>query len=526
MNRLTFALGTLAAMFLVGFLAADEAEDKAIVAINKLGGKTKGMPVTEVRLVGTKITDAELEDLAAFKQLHKLWLQDTQGTDVGLMYLPPLQQLKELYAHGTKVTDDFMEHLAALEQLEKLSLERTGVTDAGLLHLAALKQLQRLWLSSNDITDAGLKGITTLKKVTILWLARTRVTDAGLKDLASLVNLTELGLSGTKVTDAGLKDLASLTRLRKLDLTGTKVTEAGLIALKKTFPDCQIVSSFNVPERITEPVPSPVPLKVEEYPFEYYHDFRGQPKPAELTWFNVKKENFVKEQPEGLRITLPKTFIHEWGGVGLTTAFGLKGDFEVTYTIEVLQADKPPSGNLGVGPLLAVTTGAVTTGGNSWNGTATVARVLNARGNQVVFWDCHTDSRTLANVWPCTDTTGRLRLKRMGTTLYYYWAPGTQGDNFQEVKQCEYSNGDIENVRLAVTTGRAPANVDVRLLDLRIRTLSPAEGAQAPAPKTPSRRAMWILAIFIALGLITGGFLVWLRKRNADTKEETPPTLI
>ena len=272
--------------------------------------------------------------------------------------------------------------------------------------------------------------------------------------------------------------------------------------------------------------PGPPP-KIEAFPFEFYHDFRGQPKPAELTWFGVKKDNLVKEQPDGLRITLPKTFIHDWGGVGITTAFGFKGDFEVTTSFEILQADKPPGNNVRVGVLLAVSTGG--------DGIASLARVINPKGEEVVFWDWHHDSRISANVTPCTGREGRLRLKRTGNMLYYLWGAGTQGEDFQEIKQCEYGNGDIEHVRLVATTGRTPSTVDVRLLDLRIRTQSPGDlptpspktsgsTGEGPtsAPKTAGRSALWILAILIGGIAMIGGLLVWLRRRSGGTKKEAP----
>lgn len=153
------AIAMLATQILAGLLAADEAEVNAIAAIIKLGGKTKGQPVTDVHLEKAKLDDADLEHLAAFKQLRKLWLHDTNVTDAGFKHLIALKELKELYANGAKATDIAMKHLAALEKLEKLSLEYAGVTDAGLKELTALKRLQKLWLSTNSITDAGLKEI-------------------------------------------------------------------------------------------------------------------------------------------------------------------------------------------------------------------------------------------------------------------------------------------------------------------------------------------------------------------------------
>ena len=68
---------------------ADDAEDKAVAFVEKLGGKVTrddklpGKPVTTLDLVGTKMTDAGLKELAALKSLSSLNLTGTKVTDAG-----------------------------------------------------------------------------------------------------------------------------------------------------------------------------------------------------------------------------------------------------------------------------------------------------------------------------------------------------------------------------------------------------------------------------------------------------------
>src|SRR5262249_54974808 len=118
-------------------IRADEGEDKAVKAIEKLGGsitrdeKTKGKPIVGVDLGDTTVTDPGLKELAGLKQLQTLYL-------------------------GTKVTDAGLKHLAGLKQLHSLYLSDTRVTNAGLKHLAGLKQIQRLGLWGTGVTEAGL----------------------------------------------------------------------------------------------------------------------------------------------------------------------------------------------------------------------------------------------------------------------------------------------------------------------------------------------------------------------------------
>ena len=70
-------------------IRADEVEDKAVKAIEKLGGriyrdmKAKDKPIVGVTLPGPKVTDAGLKHLARLKQLRKLYVYGTLVTDKG-----------------------------------------------------------------------------------------------------------------------------------------------------------------------------------------------------------------------------------------------------------------------------------------------------------------------------------------------------------------------------------------------------------------------------------------------------------
>ena len=73
---------------------ADDAEDRAIAAVEKLGGscrrddKKPNKPVVAVYLQEPKVTDADLKELAplltAFKELTALDLAQTQVAEKGL----------------------------------------------------------------------------------------------------------------------------------------------------------------------------------------------------------------------------------------------------------------------------------------------------------------------------------------------------------------------------------------------------------------------------------------------------------
>jgi len=87
----------------VATLRADEAEDKAVQLVEKLGGTVvrdvalKEMPVFRVDLHFSKVADADLSQLAGLKKLQLLNLCGTQVTDEGMKNLNGLKELKWLY---------------------------------------------------------------------------------------------------------------------------------------------------------------------------------------------------------------------------------------------------------------------------------------------------------------------------------------------------------------------------------------------------------------------------------------------
>lgn len=72
---------------------ADQAEEKAIAYVEKLGGtvfrdnKSPGRPVATVILRSAKVRDAGLKELAELKNLTALVLSETRITDAGLKAL-------------------------------------------------------------------------------------------------------------------------------------------------------------------------------------------------------------------------------------------------------------------------------------------------------------------------------------------------------------------------------------------------------------------------------------------------------
>jgi hypothetical protein len=142
--------------------------------------------------------------------------------------------------------------------------------------------------------------------------------------------------------------------------------------------------------------------------------------------------------------------------------------------------------------------------------------------------------RVANGAFPCTEKLFRLRLTRMGTTLAYAWAPGIDGNNFEEIHRADYGPEDIARVTLAVLNGRTLANVDVQFLDLHIRgqretqaVLDPSKSpprykAKIAATPPPKSGGTWkaLGAVAVLVGIILAGALIFFRRRDAPNKSE------
>jgi hypothetical protein len=93
MSKLRPFVGGLLLFTLAGSsFRADEAEDRAVQTIEKLGGivRLTGNRRNEVDFSGTAVTDAGLKELATFPGLRQLSLRGTRATDAGIRRLKAL----------------------------------------------------------------------------------------------------------------------------------------------------------------------------------------------------------------------------------------------------------------------------------------------------------------------------------------------------------------------------------------------------------------------------------------------------
>lgn len=105
-------------------LGNKEVSDDQIKKLVELGDY-----VVWLNLAGTKVTDAQLKEVAKLKNLSKLHIEKTEITDAGLDALKGLTRLQYLNIYNTKVTDKGLASLEPHKHLRKLYLWQTAVSE-------------------------------------------------------------------------------------------------------------------------------------------------------------------------------------------------------------------------------------------------------------------------------------------------------------------------------------------------------------------------------------------------------------
>jgi hypothetical protein len=249
---------------------------------------------------------------------------------------------------------------------------------------------------------------------------------------------------------------------------------------------------------------------VANYDFRQPPDVQGRTRPPdELKFSNLLNESHLQFRADGVHYHVPSTFIYKAGSaVGLQTTFGLRGDFDVTASFTDFQGESPSSGT-GVGIGLSM--------GTMDSGVCQIARVVrqnNLHGIRYTWWK---QGGPIDELVPCNDTEGRLRMQRIGSTLSYLWAPGTQGENCQTVYQCALGASDIRQMNVSVFTFGTPRDVSARLLSWSFRgqkELDPvSDPSKGPSEERRPRFALMLAALIVALTLTVFGVWGFIRRR-------------
>lgn len=170
------------------------------------------------------------------------------GVDIDLDAALPLASrlggLSSLNLSFSKVTDDQLQHVAAIRSLEDLQLVQTGISDVGVKAISDMSNLDSLLLGGTKISSGCLEDIGKLKNLKNLNLDNTALS-GGYDPLVGLDQLALLVLGRIKISDADADVLIKIPNLLRLDLTGGEVSDA---ALKKLRANIKEVAAVPLPQ--------------------------------------------------------------------------------------------------------------------------------------------------------------------------------------------------------------------------------------------------------------------------------------
>ncbi len=263
---------------------------------------------------------------------------------------------------------------------------------------------------------------------------------------------------------------------------------------------------------------------------EFYQDFRGK-KPLSDDWTLVgsdsDKEGITPENT-GLRVQIQKTR-KSFQPVGVRLAHPWSGDFEMIARYEIVALEKPPPDAFAVGVAINLLVK------NDAKQFAKLGRFLRNNGEHAFLVECllkEPPRPTQHAFLPAAANTGRLRLVREGAQLRYQAADGDEA--FEEIYRGEYTDADLEIVRFAANNNNGAGAVDVRLLEVCIRTLSAApvapdagdgRGPIAAKQAEPQPSRLWLVVAsvigfsILLLFLIAIGAMIFLKRRAEPTKK-------
>jgi WD40 repeat protein len=262
---------------------------------------------------------------------------------------------------------------------------------------------------------------------------------------------------------------------------------------------------------------------------DIYQDFRGgagvQPP---LVLVGPDAEAVTRAEKEGVRITLPAKR-SKTDRVGIQLNSRIRGNFEITASYEILQADQPATGH-GVGVELFVAT---VEPANKQLGLFRVSRVNEGEVHMSSLSPIVDGQRQyLVRVFEASARAGRLRITRIGNEVILRVAEGDEKE-FKELCREDLGPEMVNMIRVSAYTGHAQYAIDLRIKDLHVRPLPASEASTLSALSSTLRssgKRGWLAAAAIVI-LTTAGAVVavWLiasrgRRASAKPDHDTPST--
>ncbi|MEM7314308.1 MAG: hypothetical protein AAF497_14255 [Planctomycetota bacterium] len=154
-----------------GYRAYLNVTDEDMASLERLQG------VRKLALGHTQVTDQGLRFLSGQDNLDWLDVTACDVSDEGLGCLAKSLPLRQLNLERTSVTDASAERLAGWPLVE-LDLSHTQVTDQSTLELRRLADLKVLWLTATKISNQGLERLSGLRKLEHLDVSQTAVSQS------------------------------------------------------------------------------------------------------------------------------------------------------------------------------------------------------------------------------------------------------------------------------------------------------------------------------------------------------------
>lgn len=279
----------------------------------------EGMPLTKV-LLPSNLTDDDLAEIAKFKDLEQLWIQNSPAvTDAGIARLSGLKSLNYVLLYRLRITPSSYAILQEWPELRVLHLEPpTGLPrfadgTCWLKYVEGCPKLEALGLRETDIIDRDLSHLQRLPALRELFLAHTGITDEGLSQLKDVRTLELIDVQLTKVTAKGAEQLARANVV----MTGGKITPASNIGGSSELGWQGYVGQFIETYRLDASQQQTVHSILREaydeaYRYRQSHQVghtapTGQIRPSELRvqvdMFNRLKERLERVPTQGQRMS-------------------------------------------------------------------------------------------------------------------------------------------------------------------------------------------------------------------------------
>jgi hypothetical protein len=212
------------------------------------------LPLEAVALSDCDITDNGMLHLAKIKTLRSLHVNGCHRIgDRGVEIISGLP-LDDLHLSRTSITNAGVKSLTACKSLEKLNLSGTSISSAAYPELSRMPSLLALDLSEVAVTPKDLESLKKAPKLWSLNLEDCGLHDDALKALADFP-VQKLVVSKNPFTSRGIDYLCSNHKVAALKIDKCPyVTDSDLQRLKKAKPNCRFLTSDQKREQLKDAI--------------------------------------------------------------------------------------------------------------------------------------------------------------------------------------------------------------------------------------------------------------------------------